>query len=325
MFAILKGGQRLSHQLTATGLLVVLAGFNLWLLLVYRLPGKTVFWRALHDAGHGLIFLLLSLLLCLIFHTFLLRHTLRVAIAALLISLAFGGLVELIQPQFGRSGTWSDFWLDLLGTCAGISLYLSSVVSGFFRWCFLMLAIGLIWFDLATPMAIHWAEQERNARFPLIADFENRWLSQFLKPANTASLTVEAAPAAWRQNSGRVAKLVQRPGDWPGIYIVEVVPDWRGYTSLDFDVFNPLKEPVRLSVRVHDRLHNHLYPDRYNRTFRLAPGAQRISIPLDDIRMAPKGRQMSMAEIQSIIFYTYKLNAERTLYFDDIRLRGAVD
>lgn len=37
-------------------------------------------------------------------------------------AIAFGGLIELVQPQFGRTAEWADFWANNAGALTGAVL-----------------------------------------------------------------------------------------------------------------------------------------------------------------------------------------------------------
>ncbi|QGX97383.1 VanZ family protein [Roseovarius faecimaris] len=44
----------------------------------------------------------------------------RWALGLALVAFAFGGAIEIVQPQVGRSGEWADLWADGLGIVAGL-------------------------------------------------------------------------------------------------------------------------------------------------------------------------------------------------------------
>jgi hypothetical protein len=56
-------------------------------------------------------------------------------LASLSCGAAFGGLMELIQPLFGRSCEWFDFFADIMGLVVGVAvaLLLLQMVGSFFR------------------------------------------------------------------------------------------------------------------------------------------------------------------------------------------------
>ena len=94
-----------------------------------------------------------------------------------------------------------------------------------------------------------------------------------------------------------------RPVNWPGISIDYVAPDWRGYKKLNFVLYAELDAPVDLELRVHDKQHSQEYSDRFNHSFSLHSGINRVEIPLDDIKHAPVTREMEMQAIQGIILF----------------------
>ncbi|WP_083608255.1 VanZ family protein [Teredinibacter haidensis] len=302
-------------------LLLVVIGLNSWLLFYYKLPGKNFFWSALHNSGHDLVFLGLAFLLSLILHYFVVNRKLtRAAAYSLVLSLVFGAAVELLQAQVGREASWDDFRLDAAGSLAGVCVYLAIYWCHWRRYVAIVLCILLLGISLIEPIKWRLAEEYREDAFPVLADFDNDWLNLYVRPAYQASLSFVAAPAKWKGNNTVVAKLALRPAPWPGLHLAEVERDWRGYKTFSFEVFNPQSEPVKLVTRVHDRSHNNKHNDRFNRTYTLAPGYQKIEIPIAKIMSAPKGRDMRMDRVRAVMFYSYKLQEEQILYFDNIRL-----
>jgi VanZ family protein len=79
-------------------------------------------------------------------------------------------------------------------------------------------------------------------------------------------------------------------GLYPGISMDSLHNDWRGYTTLNFDVFLEGTTPLDITVRINDRKHNEEYEDRFNKVFHIFPGKNHILINLDEVKTAPKGR-----------------------------------
>ncbi|MCH4271468.1 VanZ family protein [Kerstersia gyiorum] len=44
------------------------------------------------------------------------------ALRAFIGAVAYGGLIELVQPSFGRAGEWADLIADTIGAAAGVVL-----------------------------------------------------------------------------------------------------------------------------------------------------------------------------------------------------------
>ncbi len=304
--------------------LVLLA--NTWVLLYYQLPGSSYLWSTLHNAGHSLVFLGLTLSLALIIHRLLgARRLTKTSLIAALLSLIFGAVVELIQSRVGREASWSDFALDLLGVAAALCFYRGIYVSRKrARALLFSLCALLLFFSLVKPIKLAVAQQVRQSNFPQIAGFESYWLNQYLKPMYGAKLSVIDASAFWHGKQSQVLKIEMQAAPWPGVMIREVEPDWSGFTKFSFEAFNPTQNPVKIVIRIHDRQHNGRHSDRFNRTISLAPGANLIQLSLSSVKEAPRGREMDMHNIRTIMFYSYQLKAPQVLYLDDIHLSPSV-
>jgi len=110
------------------------------------------------------------------------------------------------------------------------------------------------------------------------------------------------------------------PGVFPGASLNYPPRDWHGYKLLAFDAFLEGSDPLPLTVRINDQAHNEEYVDRYNRTFTLKPGPNQVNIDLSEVMHAPKGRLMDMEHIAVLCLFSYRLQEQRTVYFDNFRL-----
>ncbi|MCL2340263.1 MAG: succinyl-CoA synthetase subunit beta, partial [Proteobacteria bacterium] len=75
--------------------------------------------------------------------------------------------------------------------------------------------------------------------------------------------------------------------------------------------------------RIHDnqhRKHDMEYQDRFNQTFTLAPGWNDLSISLDKVKTAPRGRTMDMEHIEGFGLFVVRLPQPQALYLDHIYL-----
>lgn len=313
---------RRQQVLFGLGFIVTIIVANAWLLFFYQLPGRNFFWSSLHNAGHSLVFLGLSLSLCLILHYFLFAKRAKPAIlVTVIVSLVFGAAVEIVQSKVGRDASWSDFELDVLGTVAGVAFYLAIYQRGWRRLITVAVFIAVLVVSLREPVTWRIAEIYRSRAFPVLLDFDNPWLNRYVKSKSHAQLLLTSAPAGWLGNPTQVGRVDFNPGSWPGISIEEVHRDWHSWREMSFEVFNPGSKPVTLVVRIHDDVHNNMHKDRFNRTYTVQPGLHHYHIPLIDVREAPEGRQMDMRRIVTVMFYSYKVSNEITLYFDHVALQ----
>lgn len=301
--------------------LATLMSFNLWLLFIYRLPGDNAYWAALQNSGHALIFFVLSIsfasLLSSIFDQ---SNFLKILLVCFILCAAFGGGVEILQSQYNRQASWPDFWLDIAGTTSGLLVYVAFVCGREKRILFLCLALVPLSISFYEPLKWKFAEVHREKRFPVLADFDDSWLNLYVEARYSGELLYVDAPSAWKEKKGKVAQLNFLPGSWPGMYLVEVERDWRRYSTLQFEIFNPSSKPATLVLRVHDSEHTHRHKDRFNRTFRVKPGSHRFAVDLADIESAPKSRKMNMYHVDQVFIYMARPKQPYTLYFDNIQL-----
>jgi len=164
--------------------------------------------------------------------------------------------------------------------------------------------------------AIDTWNMERN--FPVLNSFESylemsRWTQ---KESMIRRSTLHASEGGYSLEAALL------PGSYPGISMDYLANDWRGYEGMSFDVFLEGPSPLSITVRINDRAHNNEFADRFNKRHQIFPGWNHISINLDDVRSAPKGRMMNMAEITNFSIFTYRLKEHRTIFFDNFRLQN---
>lgn len=152
--------------------------------------------------------------------------------------------------------------------------------------------------------------------FPLITSFEHSLGMRGWKCSDAAGSLSDAHAT----HGSKTLKARFDPGMYPGMELVHLMGDWRGYDAFTFDVFLEGDSPLAVSVRISDAKHNYMFKDRFNRRFILAPGGNRIVIPLADVRKAPATRTMDMAKIADVRVFATGLAEQRTLYFDNFRL-----
>jgi hypothetical protein len=169
-------------------------------------------------------------------------------------------------------------------------------------------------------MGVATAYVRRWAAFPRICDFGASWESRFVA-SHDAALVPAHLPAAL-DPSGRqqAARITFERGTYPGAGIVEPYPRWTGYDRLVFDVYSELAAPVALVLRIHDARHDGSYEDRFNRELPIQPGVNRVSIPLAEVRGAPRGRPMDLSRIAGLALFALEPPEGFRLYLDSFRL-----
>jgi hypothetical protein len=237
---------------------------------------------------------------------------------AWIVTVIFLLIIEIVQMQLHRDASWIDLLVGASGAAA-IFLILSSVKqsSSFWRWCYRLVGTIILLLALSPLLFTSTAYIVRNIKFPVLADFSSITGNEFLQTHSGELIRQQDVVI---NNEKFLARLCLNPGDWPGISIDEVVPDWSGYDKLSMVLFSDLAFPVEFVLRVHDRRHNHQLDDRYNFKFNLPAGFKRIKIALDDIKYAPVGRDMDMRSIQGIVLFSTKLDEPICVNLGSIQL-----
>ena len=151
----------------------------------------------------------------------------------------------------------------------------------------------------------------------ILFDFESdadldrlRWNCRTLYSLSTEHVT----------HGTRSLKLELFPSDYPGLLANLSVTDWRGFTTLSFDIYNPSAEPVQATVHIDDRKESYDYGERFNKRFALSPGPNRVVIPLGQMFTSGSGRLLHAGHITRFLVYVPNPVKPITLYLDHILL-----
>ena len=107
---------------------------------------------------------------------------------------------------------------------------------------------------------------------------------------------------------------------YPGIRIDEPYPDWRRFSHFQLDIFSEVTSLQSIVIRIDDHHHNNEHSDRFNKAVTISPGLNHIQIPIDDIRLAPVGREMDLSAMKAVLLFAVSPREEFILYVDNIRL-----
>ncbi|HEY5997781.1 MAG TPA: hypothetical protein VI078_00570 [bacterium] len=109
------------------------------------------------------------------------------------------------------------------------------------------------------------------------------------------------------------------PRPYPGITFASFDPDWSRRRLLRFDAYNPAANNVPLTLRIDDAEYPD-FPERFNRTFSLVPGANRIAVPLPSLVTSGSHRPLRRESIRRVFIFVANPRAPVTIYLDDVRL-----
>jgi VanZ family protein len=296
---------------------------------ILPIPRERLYIEAFLDLGHIPLFTVFTLLLLsLLLELRRIDDRPRWVAYALTLAVALfmGALTEYLQSLVARDPSSLDFERDVAGAVAAIGFAITWRQWGLRRrgvaWAGLVLALGSWTLGALGPLGVFVEYGRRDASFPVLADFEGDWVETFLN-GRDVDYEVVPAPESWAGHGGRVLSVNYHAVEYPAVTLVEPVSDWSGYDRLDFDVFNPQSRDVELMLRIDDNGERHRYGDRYDGRRPLQPGPNHISIPLSEIREAPRSRTMNLHAIQHLTFFLGVVDQPTRLYFDDVQLRGA--
>jgi hypothetical protein len=106
------------------------------------------------------------------------------------------------------------------------------------------------------------------------------------------------------QGDEKVLRVQLETDHFSGIALAYFHADWRNYQQFRFELFNPDKTVLMLTIRIHENKHygsgNSAYHDRFNRQLHIELGWNSISIDLHHIGEAPASRAIDLAKIQEI-------------------------
>ncbi|GFE84586.1 hypothetical protein GCM10011487_65860 [Steroidobacter agaridevorans] len=277
-------------------------------------PGDTRWIRTLHNSAHAPIFGCVSLLTL-----FVVRGQPRLAAVgvvgqyalALAAAVILGILTELLQIPSGRDASLEDALHDVIGAVALLGIFAAfdsrvrvSAHSGAVRLAAATIGIVALVVAVAPVTRAAMKYQQRDARFPVLADFTERYDRYFILQ-QWAEFTPAKLPAPWASQAGEAAMHVELlDGAYPGLDFIELRPDWSGYSTLAVDLTNPTPLALQLVLRVHDAGHNDEPADRFSRRFELSPRTRQIiRIPLQDVATGPSTRELDLRNVAGMIIY----------------------
>jgi hypothetical protein len=235
----------------------------------------------------------------------------------LLVVLLLGGSIELTQPHFGRTGTWTDLGVNLLGACCGL-LFLASGRTGL-PWFALkvgqVLSLGFCATLFSGPAVTLWDMHQADRQFPVLSDFETRFEADRWTRGRIDSGTARHGTASLRVQLG-----TER---FSGTAMYRSLGNWQGYSALALSIHNPDPEPLQVTVSIRDKEHDIRgggYFDRYNHIFTIHPGWSDVTIPMATIRHAPAGRPLELDRLTSLAIFTMNLPHPRVIHVDHVRL-----
>jgi len=229
--------------------------------------------------------------------------------------------VEFAQSFDSRNVDGRDIFRNLTGLWVVLAL---RPWVGFVRhwplrdWLLRALAAGLLAIDLVSVTRIAIQQVQVSQWLPDLYDFQQDRPGQFWRGNVSRSSGEYCGPIT--DNALLIALSTRH---YSGASLDNLPSDWRGYDQLAIVLWNPQNYTIPLTLRINDMTHeqsSNKYHDRFNRSFQIKPGINRIHQSLDEVATAPRDRRMNMDNIRRLMFFTSDLSQPGRLCLRELRL-----
>lgn len=275
-------------------------------------------FKSFWNLGHILFFLLFPLLIS--YYKRFLNNYLKQCIFIIAITLILGAIIELLQNSFQRIPDANDLFRDIIGAMAYL-FFLSPSRKKISKRILLMTQVGtvvLIGLQIFPIILALTDEYIARRQFPELSGFETpleiqRW-------SGDADFKIDKKIKKTGKASMRVLLNTDK---YSGVALQYFPKNWEGFSYFQFAIFNPSSEDISITCRIHDKKHteqDERYEDRFNRSFSIPKGWNKITISLKDIKHAPKNRLMVMHEIRNVGLFSSSLPYQRIINIDDVKL-----
>jgi len=225
--------------------------------------------------------------------------------------------IETIQSAIGRGFSFVDIYRNYLGASLALLCHPGSIrTSPVLRKSLLTICILLIGVSVLPLARSAITLLYGYSSFPVLSDFESPFEIERWDGDHLAVLQNEDRP-------GHSLSKLFDTGEFSSMTLHSFPADWRKFTCLGFSVYSRQTESISLELKIQDSRHRQSgfeYSDRFNQVLLIAPGGNDIVVSLDEVRNAPRGREMDLGNIDSLSLFTHSLPEAVELRFDDFRL-----
>ena len=290
---------------------LLLVALQLATVFLLSLPGHVYWQRVVQDAGHGVVFAGIAIVLLSMRSpdAASMRRSRRDYGAAFAIAVALGIATELAQYYVPhRQVSVADVLHDAAGAAFGLAIVALAERRRLAPDPTVRIAMGVA---LGALLILAWepircarAYGERFGTFPTLAPMAAVADAQFVA-GRDATVTHAPLPAPWRHpGEGPALRLSFQPGARPAFELTEAAPDWRNHSALALDVTNPSTHPARFILRVLDRDHDWSHEDRLNVPVTIPPATRTtVRVSTTAIADAPARRDMDLAAIANVMLF----------------------
>lgn len=281
------------------------------ILLLVSFDNNSLLWSSMQNAGHFLLFTVLTFNYLTLFKRDSLHQPLKHA-AAVLALLCLGAMVEGVQSTMpDRTASWNDLLLDAAGIVMG---YLIFLLTRYHRSLstvnYAALAVcGLTTGFLATQPALQTGGYYLlKTGLPVVISFNDPLVKAIISSTGGASVEVTKTRHSQDSEPTRLLRInFAHNNHYNGVVFKDIAKRWTGAEYLVFELQNNSDLNREIALRIHDSHHNNDYGDRYNTTLFVKPGTSSWKLPISHIQQLhgneQADRQLDMENIQEIQFF----------------------
>lgn len=229
--------------------------------------------------------------------------------AAVIVLVVLAG-IECLQPFWGRSASAADFSYAALGIIAALLLTRAPKMKA----AFLLLCV----LALLPACSVLWDQCAARRAFPRLGSFEcllekGRWT------LNGVSMNRVSSHNTHRRFSAEI-RVSESDFPYPGLFLEDMPRDWRGAEALLFDIFWPAGVSREVCVRIDDQKGNPSYANRFQKSFVLQPGMNRIRIDCEEFGWTSGGAMMNLSRVMRMGLFYFNAEKDEVFYMDNVRL-----
>jgi VanZ family protein len=235
----------------------------------------------------------------------------------------FGGAMEIVQGQVGRSASVSDFLTNAAGATTAFLILASQNVGIMLR--ILARSTALLVMLLVTVQPVRSLIDVRSQHLTpaTLASFRNnveleRW---YIHAANVAITLTDLNDS---ESAGKTLVAKFRPDKFPAVQLQHLTRSWSEYSAIAFDLARPIgdvNEPLKMQLNITAFAAEPIISTSYREVFELLPGDKRqITIPFAKIQQQAHPQTLDLNQIRYVEFMAVDLKQNATFQLANLRL-----
>lgn len=264
---------------------------------------------AMQNSGHFFLFFILSFYFSLNSKKPQKIHQIATTTLSLTI---LGGLIELAQGFMpGRSASWHDLFLDILGVVAGYLLFLLFYSYKRITKITRLLLFLLVFFITVTathPLLTITGYHLLKTPSSNIVSFRDPFVTSIIRTSASASVDLVETGFGGATKNNRFLRM-NFAKDWSSVIkFYDTARYWVASDHLCFELNNPSKSDRSLVLRIQERENSEQFIDLYKKVLKASPGYNFYKLPIlsseELSKNTDKNGKFDKSDTREIQFYS---------------------